>query len=65
MMRHFNSGAARAAELGCEYFITVDADGQHDAIVLEAYIKALENGADVAAGVRDRRQRSRRHSLRG
>jgi glycosyltransferase involved in cell wall biosynthesis len=52
-----NSGASRASALGCEYFITIDADGQHDPTVLDTFIAALDQGADVAAGVRDRRQR--------
>jgi glycosyltransferase involved in cell wall biosynthesis len=48
----------RAAEsLGCQYVITLDADGQHDPAVLADFIRALDNGADVAAGVRDRHQR--------
>ena len=52
-----NSGCARAAELGCAYIITMDADGQHNPTLLKQYIHALVGGADVVAGVRDRTQR--------
>lgn len=52
-----NSGFMRAAELGCEYVITMDADGQHDPSILDTFIGALDAGADVVVGVRDRRQR--------
>ena len=56
-----NSGFARAAALGCGYVLTLDADGQHDPKTLEAFIHALDTGADVAIGVRDRRQRLGEH----
>lgn len=52
-----NSGFARAAELGCEYVVTMDADGQHDEKTLQPFILALDNGADVVVGIRDRRAR--------
>lgn len=52
-----NSGFARAFDLGCEYVVTVDADGQHDQTTLQPFILALENGADVVVGIRDRRAR--------
>lgn len=51
------AGFARALELGCEFVITMDADGQHDSAVLPALIFRLEKGAAVVIGVRDRRQR--------
>jgi glycosyltransferase involved in cell wall biosynthesis len=56
-----NSGFARAAQLGCEYVITMDADGQHDPAILAAFIEELDGGADVVIGVRDRRQRLAEH----
>ena len=56
-----NSGFARAAAAGCGWVITMDADGQHDPTVLQAFIEALESGADVVAGARDRRQRLGEH----
>ena len=52
-----NSGFARAAEIGCEYVITLDADGQHDPSIIDRFIAALDGGADVAVGIRHRRQR--------
>ena len=56
-----NSGFACAEELGCEYVITMDADGQHAPAILKAFIQALDDGADVVVGVRDRRQRLAEH----
>ena len=56
-----DSGFARAAELACTYALTMDADGQHDPSVLNDFIRALQCGADVVAGVRDRRQRFAEH----
>ena len=52
-----NSGFIRAAELGCEYVITMDADGQHDFNVIEQIISLLDNGSDVVLGIRDKMQR--------
>ncbi len=52
-----NSGFVRANELGCEYVITMDADGQHDPAILNAFIRALDDRADAVIGIRDRRQR--------
>jgi glycosyltransferase involved in cell wall biosynthesis len=52
-----NSGFARAAASGCEFAITIDADGQHDPAVLIEYIRHIEEGCAVVLGVRDRMQR--------
>lgn len=52
-----NTGFARAAELGCEYVITIDADGQHNPELLRDYIQQLDNGYDLVLGVRHRFQR--------
>lgn len=52
-----NSGFARAAELGCEYVITIDADGQHNPAQLREMIDHLDQGYDLVLGVRDRFQR--------
>ena len=52
-----NSGFARAQELGFEVAITVDADGQHDPALASAFLAAIDAGADVVLGVRDRHQR--------
>jgi glycosyltransferase involved in cell wall biosynthesis len=51
------SGFAKAKELGCSCIITLDADGQHDPDILKSYIHALDNGADIVLGIRDRKQR--------
>jgi glycosyltransferase involved in cell wall biosynthesis len=52
-----NSGFRRAADLGCQFAITIDADGQHDPGRLSEYISHLKEGCDVVLGVRDRMQR--------
>lgn len=57
-----NSGFARADMMGCEFVITMDADGQHDPAILTTFIQALEeDGADAVIGIRDRRQRLAEH----
>ena len=56
-----NSGFARAVAAGCGWVITMDADGQHDPTALQSFIQALEVGADVVIGRRDRRQRLGEH----
>ena len=56
-----NSGFNKAAEIGCEAIITVDADGQHDPTLIQQFISALDAGADVVIGVRSRRQRIAEH----
>jgi glycosyltransferase involved in cell wall biosynthesis len=52
-----NSGFARAAERGCEYVVTVDADGQHNAQQIGDFITLLDSGYQLVLGVRDRHQR--------
>lgn len=59
--RALDSGFARAASLGCETIVTMDADGQHNPELLQQFIGALDRGADVVIGVRDRRQRFAEH----
>lgn len=56
-----NSGFKKAAELGSEIIITVDADGQHDPSLIQKFINAIDAGADVVAGIRSRRQRFAEH----
>lgn len=51
------SGFARAAELGCEYIITIDADGQHNPAQLATFIAQLDAGCEVVVGRRQRYQR--------
>lgn len=52
-----NSGFRRAAELECEFVISIDADGQHDPELIVIYIDLLNKGADVVVGIRDKYQR--------
>jgi glycosyltransferase involved in cell wall biosynthesis len=52
-----NAGFARASEMECAYIVTMDADGQHNPDLLLEFIAALDAGADVVVGVRDRTQR--------
>jgi glycosyltransferase involved in cell wall biosynthesis len=52
-----NSGFARAADIGCASVVTLDADGQHDPMLLRQFIDALDGQATLVVGVRDRFQR--------
>jgi glycosyltransferase involved in cell wall biosynthesis len=56
-----NSGFAFADESGFKYVVTIDADGQHDPLILDKFIQALDSGADVVVGVRDCLQRFAEH----
>ena len=56
-----NSGFKKAAELGSKIIITVDADGQHDPLLIQQFIDAIDQGADVVVGIRSRRQRFAEH----
>lgn len=47
-----NSGFSAAYAFGCDAFVTIDADGQHDPALLSHMIRLLEDGADVVIGVR-------------
>ena len=58
-----DSGFARAAELGCAYAITLDADGQHPVERIAEYLAALDGGADLVLGIRDRLQRFGEHAF--
>jgi glycosyltransferase involved in cell wall biosynthesis len=56
-----NSGFEKAAELGTQIIITVDADGQHDPSLIQKFIDAIDFGADVIVGIRSHRQRFAEH----
>jgi glycosyltransferase involved in cell wall biosynthesis len=56
-----NSGFAHADRVGCDYAVTMDADGQHDPATIARFVDALNGGADVVIGIRDRRQRLAEH----
>ncbi len=59
--RALSSGFERASEINCAYVVTMDADGQHDPTILKSFISALDDGADLVIGVRDRMQRLGEH----
>jgi glycosyltransferase involved in cell wall biosynthesis len=48
-----SSGFARAAELGFDYAVTLDADGQLPGHLIPRFLKELKEGADLVVGVRD------------
>lgn len=56
-----DSGFKKAAELGCDVVLTLDADGQHDPSLIQKFIDRIESGADVACGIRSARQRLAEH----
>ena len=56
-----NSGFKKAAELGCEVVITLDADGQHDPALLQQFIDQIDAGTDVVVGIRNKRPRFAEH----
>jgi glycosyltransferase involved in cell wall biosynthesis len=52
-----NSGFAKASSIGCDFVVTLDADGQHNPALLEAFLAQFELGIEAVFGVRDRFQR--------
>ena len=56
-----NSGFLCANKIGCDFALTMDADGQHNPSLLPVFIDALGEGADIVIGVRDRMQRIAEH----
>jgi len=56
-----NTGFKKAAEMGSEIIITVDADGQHDPSLIQKFIDAIDAGVDVIVGIRSYRQRFAEH----
>ncbi len=50
-------GLFKAIELGFNFAITIDADGQHNPSAINSFKVALLQGADLVVGVRDRYQR--------
>lgn len=60
-----NSGFKKAAALGSEVIITLDADGQHNPSLLQKLIERIDAGADVVVGIRSRRQRLAEHLFAG
>jgi glycosyltransferase involved in cell wall biosynthesis len=56
-----NSGFIKAAELNCQFIITLDADGQHNPKLIQKFINELNQGVDVALGVRSDKPRVSEH----
>lgn len=52
-----NGGFSYAASQEFQYLLTMDADGQHEPQALKLFIKALDEGADLVVGVRNKFQR--------
>lgn len=59
--RAIESGFSHAAETGALHAITIDADGQHPSELIGEYIAAIDGGAGLVLGVRDRFQRLGEH----
>ncbi len=55
------TGFQAAAAGDCDYIVTMDADGQHHPELIAEFVRLLDDGADVVAGIRDRRQRLGEH----
>lgn len=55
--RALDTGMNKASELGYEFAVTLDADGQHNPELLKLFVNELFLGADLVVGVRDRHQR--------
>ena len=56
-----HTGFEKAARLGSEVIITLDADGQHDPSLIQMFIDRIDAGVDVVVGIRSRRQRFAEH----
>jgi glycosyltransferase involved in cell wall biosynthesis len=56
-----NSGFYHAAQFNFEYVITIDADGQHNPAIIQAFIDQLLSGKELVLGVRNKRQRLAEH----
>lgn len=57
-----SSGFKKAAELGSEIIITLDADGQHNPMLIQKYVDVMDNNDfAVVIGIRSRRQRLAEH----
>lgn len=56
-----NSGFIKAAELDCQFIITLDADGQHNPKLIQKFIDKLDQGADMVLGVRSSKPRISEH----
>lgn len=55
--KSLETGLRTAVDLGCDYAITIDADGQHPPNLLDIFIDEFALGADLIIGKRDKKQR--------
>lgn len=55
--RALESGLFKALELGFDYAITLDGDGQHAPATIDLFKAELAKGADLVVGARDKHQR--------
>ncbi len=60
-----DSGFRKAAELGSDCIITLDADGQHDPSLIQQFIAEIDAGAEIVVGIRSSRQRLAEHLFAG
>lgn len=56
-----NSGFIKAAELDCQFVVTLDADGQHNPKLIQKFIDELDKGIDIVLGVRSNKPRISEH----
>ena len=56
-----SSGFTKAKEIGCQFIITLDADGQHNPQLIQQFICELDKGADVVLGIRSNKPRISEH----
>jgi len=52
-----NSGFKKAFDMKVDIIITIDADGQHNPLLVRKFIDAIDFGSDVVLGIRSYRQR--------
>ena len=56
-----SSGFEKAADINCQFIITLDADGQHNPQLIQQFVNELEKGVDVVLGVRSNKPRISEH----
>jgi glycosyltransferase involved in cell wall biosynthesis len=52
-----NTGFRKAYEMGLDFIITLDADGQHDPLLIRKFLDQICSGADMVLGIRNKKQR--------
>jgi len=52
-----NTGFRIASEVGVDAIITLDADGQHDPLLIRKFLDQIYSGADMVLGIRNQKQR--------